>query len=69
MGPEGGAGGGRVVAEGTPKDVAKAKDSWTGKYLKPVLKSSNTTIDRLDGEATVRKSSAAAAVKRVRATV
>jgi excinuclease ABC subunit A len=37
MGPEGGAGGGFVVAEGTPEQVAKAKDSFTGQYLKKML--------------------------------
>lgn len=38
MGPEGGLGGGTVVAEGTPEVVSKVKDSFTGKYLKPLLK-------------------------------
>lgn len=38
MGPEGGMGGGTVVAEGTPEDIVKAKKSFTGKYLKPLLK-------------------------------
>jgi excinuclease ABC subunit A len=33
MGPEGGKGGGEVVAEGTPAEVKKNKKSWTGKYL------------------------------------
>ncbi|MGH8635155.1 MAG: hypothetical protein ACRET7_13625, partial [Burkholderiales bacterium] len=37
LGPEGGDGGGRVVAEGTPEDVAKNKASHTGQYLRPVL--------------------------------
>jgi excinuclease ABC subunit A len=37
MGPEGGMGGGMVVAEGTPEHVAKAADSYTGKYLKAML--------------------------------
>ena len=37
MGPEGGRGGGRVVAEGTPEDVATNPDSFTGEYLKAVL--------------------------------
>ena len=37
MGPEGGRGGGRVVAEGTPDDVASNPDSFTGEYLKAVL--------------------------------
>jgi excinuclease ABC subunit A len=38
MGPEGGLGGGTVVAAGTPEDIAKVKNSFTGKYLKPLLK-------------------------------
>ena len=37
MGPEGGDGGGRVVAEGTPEEIAKVKDSHTGRVLKDVL--------------------------------
>ncbi len=39
LGPEGGDKGGKVIAEGTPEDVAKVKKSFTGKYLKPYLKS------------------------------
>jgi len=38
MGPEGGAGGGTVVAEGTPREIVKVKHSYTGQYLKEVLK-------------------------------
>lgn len=38
MGPEGGLGGGVVVAEGTPEEITKNKDSFTGRYLKPLLK-------------------------------
>ncbi|GAA4005469.1 excinuclease ABC subunit UvrA [Allokutzneria multivorans] len=37
MGPEGGSGGGTVIAEGTPEDVAGTKGSYTGKFLKPLL--------------------------------
>ncbi|MBQ3787038.1 MAG: excinuclease ABC subunit UvrA [Lachnospiraceae bacterium] len=37
MGPEGGDGGGEVVATGTPEEVAKSKKSHTGKYLKKIL--------------------------------
>jgi excinuclease ABC subunit A len=37
MGPEGGSGGGQVVAMGTPEEVAKVKNSYTGQYLKPLL--------------------------------
>ncbi len=38
LGPEGGEAGGRIVAQGTPEAIAKAPDSYTGKYLKQVLK-------------------------------
>jgi excinuclease ABC subunit A len=38
LGPEGGEGGGLVVAEGSPETVAKTKGSYTGKFLKEVLK-------------------------------
>ncbi|MCT6884751.1 MAG: excinuclease ABC subunit UvrA [Gilliamella apis] len=37
LGPEGGSGGGEIIAEGTPEDVAKSKKSYTGQYLKPLL--------------------------------
>ncbi|MFZ1250031.1 MAG: excinuclease ABC subunit UvrA [Candidatus Microsaccharimonas sp.] len=37
MGPEGGLGGGMVVATGTPEQIVKVADSFTGKYLKPLL--------------------------------
>jgi excinuclease ABC subunit A len=37
LGPEGGSGGGHIVAEGTPEQVAKVKASFTGKYLKKYL--------------------------------
>ena len=38
IGPEGGINGGKIVAKGTPEEVAGNKDSHTGKYLKKVLK-------------------------------
>jgi len=37
LGPEGGAGGGRLLAEGTPEEVAAVAESYTGQYLKAVL--------------------------------
>jgi excinuclease ABC subunit A len=37
LGPEGGAGGGRIVAEGTPEVVARSEASYTGEYLRKVL--------------------------------
>ena len=37
LGPEGGDKGGRIVAEGTPEDVALVSESYTGQYLAPYL--------------------------------
>ena len=37
IGPEGGDGGGQIVAEGTPEEVAECERSHTGRYLKPML--------------------------------
>ena len=37
LGPEGGEGGGTIVAKGTPEQVAKCEKSYTGKYLKRLL--------------------------------
>nr|MBP9868784.1 hypothetical protein [Alphaproteobacteria bacterium] len=37
IGPEGGAGGGEIIASGTPEDIAGVKKSYTGKYLAPLL--------------------------------
>ncbi|MCW2831379.1 MAG: excinuclease subunit, partial [Aeromicrobium sp.] len=40
MGPEGGSGGGLLIAEGTPEDIAASPDSHTGTFLKPLLTTS-----------------------------
>ena len=37
LGPEGGKGGGLIIAEGTPEEVAEVKESYTGIFLKPML--------------------------------
>lgn len=37
LGPEGGEGGGKIVGTGTPEQIAKIKESYTGQYLKPIL--------------------------------
>lgn len=37
LGPEGGSGGGQIIAEGSPETIVKVKDSYTGQYLKKVL--------------------------------
>ena len=39
LGPEGGAGGGRIIAQGTPEEVAQVHDSATGEFLRPLLTS------------------------------
>jgi excinuclease ABC subunit A len=37
LGPEGGTGGGRVIAEGTPEEVAQVGESYTGKFLRELV--------------------------------
>ena len=44
MGPEGGDGGGTIVASGTPEDVANIKESYTGQYLKPLVGKRNARV-------------------------
>jgi excinuclease ABC subunit A len=44
LGPEGGDGGGEVIATGTPEDVAANKRSFTGQYLKPLVESSGEAV-------------------------
>jgi excinuclease ABC subunit A len=39
LGPEGGAGGGTILAAGTPEDIVKNKQSYTAHYLRPLLDS------------------------------
>ncbi|MGL5862282.1 MAG: excinuclease ABC subunit UvrA, partial [Phycicoccus sp.] len=46
LGPEGGSGGGRVVAEGTPEQVARLEHSHTGRFLAPVLARTARTTER-----------------------
>ena len=43
MGPEGGSGGGTVIAQGTPEEVAACENSYTGKYLKKYLEKASTS--------------------------
>ncbi|MEL6724102.1 MAG: excinuclease ABC subunit UvrA [Pseudomonadota bacterium] len=64
LGPEGGDGGGEIVAEGTPEDVAKVKASWTGKFLAETFKrqderraSANKTTRKPANKASTRKKS------------
>jgi excinuclease ABC subunit A len=46
LGPEGGGKGGRVVAQGTPEEVAKSKESYTARYLAPYLAKGGTVRKR-----------------------
>jgi excinuclease ABC subunit A len=55
FGPEGGDGGGRIVAQGTPEQVAVDADSWTGRYLKEVLDRHESR--RLDRVAELKRAS------------
>ncbi|WP_240977154.1 excinuclease ABC subunit UvrA [Knoellia koreensis] len=65
MGPEGGSGGGQVIAEGTPEEVAQVADSHTGRFLGPILERSARTTSRPTGKgATKRTAAATAATKR-----
>jgi excinuclease ABC subunit A len=41
LGPEGGEGGGEILATGTPEDIAASARSWTGRFLAPLLKRGN----------------------------
>jgi excinuclease ABC subunit A len=58
MGPEGGDGGGRVVAEGTPEEVAELEDSHTGRFLAPILVRSARTPSRATGKRVTRQAAA-----------
>ncbi len=51
LGPEGGDGGGEIVAWGPPEDIVRAPRSHTGKYLAPVLKKSSSHKKQASGEA------------------
>jgi excinuclease ABC subunit A len=54
LGPEGGEGGGRIVAEGTPEQIAANKASYTGRYLKQALQPINGVRSTLPRVATAR---------------
>ena len=63
LGPEGGDGGGRIVAAGTPEDVAAVKESYTGRFLAPMLKKAGSSVQ---GRSTKKKVAKKKAVKRKR---
>jgi len=45
IGPEGGDGGGQIVATGTPEEIAEVSESWTGRFLKPMLERDQARAD------------------------
>ncbi|MDQ0818536.1 excinuclease ABC subunit A [Bacillus pumilus] len=47
LGPEGGAGGGTIIASGTPEQIAKEEASYTGQYLKPILERDRERMKQL----------------------
>ncbi len=61
MGPEGGSGGGIVVAEGTPEQVARVRDSYTGQFLAEVLAGKTTAPGRARTGSKAPRSKAAGA--------
>ena len=63
LGPEGGAGGGRIIAEGPPEEIAKMTASYTGRYLQPVLDAHasrrNREVSRGEAAARARRTAGA----------
>jgi excinuclease ABC subunit A len=57
MGPEGGSGGGTVIAEGTPEEVAEVAASHTGRFLKPILERTARTTTRASKASSSKTSS------------
>ncbi|NJN53828.1 MAG: excinuclease ABC subunit UvrA [Anaerolineae bacterium] len=47
LGPEGGDGGGQIMAQGTPEDIAQVKASYTGQFLREMLQMERTAVDSL----------------------
>ena len=66
MGPEGGTGGGRVVATGTPEDVAQAAGSHTGEFLRHVLGSAQGNYHRPDSSVALVAETQKGAVQRTK---
>ena len=65
LGPEGGSGGGRVIAEGTPEQVAKVEASHTGRFLAPVLAKTARTTTRATAAKATKATTAKAATNTV----
>ena len=68
MGPDGGDGGGEVVAVGTPEEVAKNKKSWTGKFLVETFRRQDERRERQAKRVKAKPVAAKAAGKTKKAT-
>ncbi|MBR9834094.1 MAG: excinuclease ABC subunit UvrA [Alphaproteobacteria bacterium] len=68
LGPEGGDGGGRIVAEGTPEHVATVKESWTGKFLAETFKRQDERQARQSATETKAKTKKKPAARRKKKT-
>jgi excinuclease ABC subunit A len=68
LGPEGGRGGGTVIAEGTPEQVAATADSYTGRFLAPLLTGPAPGSRALPERPAVRAAPSRAKPNRARAT-
>ncbi|CCH76513.1 excinuclease ABC (subunit A) [Nostocoides japonicum T1-X7] len=68
LGPEGGRGGGRVIAEGTPEEVARLEDSHTGRFLAPILARTARTTSRTGTGRRKAASGGSSGATRVRST-
>ncbi len=55
LGPEGGSGGGKIIATGTPEDVAKSKRSHTGRFLKSILKPARRAASKAVSKSKLKK--------------
>ena len=57
LGPEGGDKGGTIIAVGSPEKIAASKNSYTGKYLKPILERDRQRMDEVVMKASKKKKS------------
>ncbi|TCP69617.1 excinuclease ABC subunit UvrA [Baia soyae] len=60
LGPEGGSGGGKIIAKGTPEEVVKVKGSYTGQYLEPILRRDRERMEQEKNERATQDETAVA---------